>query len=263
MSLRAQLVGNQAAQNHFPAAGGTTGGTGGTSKTRRRRRLSAEKRAEEARLNDPYGDHGGARGPEQRGRVRRRSVRVRRRRVGTQAKVAQQTTAGKSGQAKQGGQAGKAGGGWVHSGPSNQAESHMQRFHQQGNLNQMTAGFRSANSGRPSGPQSPVGQKMAMLGNLQKYMENDYNCMKANEGDKAFTYRTSEARQLCATLGTMVASANNKGKKDSKTEDRRPLTPAAFAKQKGLLRRLAMMSEPDGRLPEGLPPDYQPFESVA
>lgn len=257
MSLRAQVAANHM-HTQLPKSGGKVD-SGGTSKTRKRR-LSAEKRAEEARLNDPYGDHSTT-GPLRRGRVRRRSVRVRRRRVGHQAQVAQQSNSGKT---NKGGKAGKAsGGGWVHSGPPNHAESHMQRFNSGGNLAQMTAGFKNANSGRPAGPKSPVGQKMAMLKNLKSYMEVDYNCMKANENDKAFTYRTSEARQLCATLGTMVASANKQNKKDSKSEDKKPLTTAAFSKQKGLLRKLAMMSEPHGQLPEGLPDDYEAFEHVA
>ena len=41
------------------------------------------------------------------------------------------------------------------------------------------------------------------------------------------------------------------------------LSPAAFSRQKGLLRRLKAMSDPTGPMPEGLPVDYKPFESVA
>jgi hypothetical protein len=141
----------------------------------------------------------------------------------------------------------------------------MRKMNSQSNLAQMTANFRSGQSGQPQGPQTSVGRKMAMLGNLQNYMKNDYAAMKCNDNDTAFTYRTSEARQLCATLGTMVASTTSQGKKkDSKsTSDNKPLTPKAFAAQKGLLRRLKMMSDPGGQLPPDLPKDYRPFERVA
>jgi len=139
----------------------------------------------------------------------------------------------------------------------------MRKMNSQSSLNRMTANFRSGQSGQPAGPQTQVGKKMAMLSNLKNYMSNDYNAMKANDSDKAFTYRTSEARQLVATLGTMVASSTKQTKQDTKAEDKKPLSPKQFAAQKGLLKRIKMMSDPSAQMPEGLPPDYQPFESVA
>ena len=224
------------------------------------KRVSAEQRAEEARLNDPYGDAGRTRGPAPRKRTVRR--RVRRRRVGGQTQPNYGNS--KTTQAKQAKTA-KAQQQSFAQGPQGDSMAHMRRaMNGQSSLNQATANFRNAQGGRPAGPQTSVGKKMAMLGNLKNYMQNDYNAMKANENDKAFTYRTSEARQLVATLGTMVASSTKQGKKDSKASDsKKPLSPKQFAAQKGLLKRLRMMSDPIGQLPEGLPPDYQPFESVA
>lgn len=225
------------------------------------KRVSAEERAEQARLNDPYGGVGGSQGPRRRKKLVRR--RVRRRRVGGQAKPNYGTS--KAQQSKQAKTA-KAQAQTFTQGPSGaDPQAHMQRsMNSQSDLNRMTSNFRNAQGGRPGGPQTAVGKKMAMLGNLKNYMQNDYACMKANDSDKAFTYRTSEARQLCATLGTMVASSTKQGKKNSKTSDtKKPLSPKQFAAQKGLLKRLKMMSDPTGQMPEGLPPDYQPFESVA
>lgn len=260
MSLRSQHMATAATNLGFPATGGA-GGIGKKGKApgkSKAKRLSAEERAEQARLDDPYGNHG-TQGPRRRTRVVRR--RVRRRRVST-GKTAPQYGTSKSQQAKQAKQA-KAQQ-QTHLPPQNSMKHMMRMRDSQSSLNRMTANFRNAQAGQNSGPKTPVGKKMAMLGNLQNYMKNDYAAMKANEKDSAFTYRTSEARQLVATLGTMVASATKQGKKDTKTSDsKKPLSPKQFASQKGLLKKLKMMSDPMGTLPEGLPPDYQPFESVA
>lgn len=261
MSVRSHHVAHHAAsQIGFPATGGGPNKTT-TKKKAPAKRLSAEQKAEKARLDDPYGNHGGAGRTERRGketRVVRR--RVRRRRVGTQQTQPNYGTskAQQAQNAKQAKAQAKA------QGPQGSSNQHMmKRMNAQSNLNQMTAQFRSGQMGQPGGPQTPVGKKMAMLSNLQNYMKNDYAAMKANDQDTAFTYRTSEARQLVATLGSMVASTNKQTQKKDGKSDSKGLTPAAFSRQKGLLRKLKAMSDPQGPMPEGLPVDYKPFESVA
>lgn len=264
MSLRPQHMATHAATTGMlpQTGGGGVGRTGRGKKKAPAKRLTAEQRAEEARLNDPYGDHSQTSGPRRRTRVVRR--RVRRRRVSngkTQSNYGTTNSGKTQGKAKaqNSGQAQLA---QHSSGPSNQHM--MRRMNANSNLARMSANFQSQNSGQSAGPKTPAGKKMAMLGNLQQMMKNDYAAMKANENDGAFTYRTSEARQLVATLGTMVASSNKKSsKKDGKAEDKKPLSPKQFAAQKGLLRRLKAMSDPTGELPPDLPTDYRPFESVA
>jgi hypothetical protein len=261
MSVRSHHVAHHVANTvGFPATGGGPNKT--TTKTKApAKRLSAEQKAEQARLDDPYGNHSGTGRAESGGR-RTRVVkrRVRRRRVGSQktSQYSQTSKSGQTGTAKQAKGQAKAQGA--------NPQQHMTRLTAQSNLNRMTAQFQGNQAGRPGGPQTPVGKKMAMLGNLQNYMKNDYAAMKANDQDNAFTYRTSEARQLVATLGSMVASTTKQGqKKDTKDSksDNKGLSPEAFGRQKGLLRHLKAMSDPSGPLPEGLPPDYKPFESVA
>jgi hypothetical protein len=117
----------------------------------------------------------------------------------------------------------------------------------------------------PQHNQSNLGVRNKMLCGLNNYIQNDYQMMKLNPDDKAFTYRTAEARQLGATIGQMVASTSRQGTNANKTnEETSPkLSPEAFGRQKGLLRRLAAMSESNPKLPDNLPTDYCPFESVA
>ncbi len=168
MSVRSHHVAHHAANNiGFPNIGGTPKKTG-TEGTKPKKRLSAEERAEKARLDDPYGNHGSRRSEGAQGRTRVVRRRVRRRRVGTQ-QTQQQYGTTKSQQAQQKGKAGKAQG---QAGPNQtSSQQHMMRkMNSQSNLNQMTAQFRSGQAGSPSGPQTPVGKKMAMLGNLQTYL---------------------------------------------------------------------------------------------
>lgn len=271
MSLRSQHLSHHAAANNlvFPnvGGGGTTKktSTGTTAKTKEKQ-LTAEEKAEQARLNDPYGDHktGGA---ERKTRVVRRKVR--RRRVGNQSnttptgKTAPNYGTSKTQQTQQAKQAKQAKGTLLANGTGGDPQAHMmKRMNAQSSINRMSANF--VNNQANSGPQTPVGKKMAMLNNLSNYMNNDYNAMKCNENDKAFTYRTSEARQLCATLGTMVASTSKQSKDSKSTSDtKKPLSPKQFAAQKGLLKKLKMMSDPSVHLPEGLPADYTPLELTA
>ena len=262
MSVTTNHVAHHAASTvPFPSTGGTTSKSK-TTENAPEKRVSAEEKAEKAIRDDAAS---GARRSERGGqetRVVRR--RVRRRRVST-AQTQPNYGTSKTEQAKQTKQA-KAQAKAEQGGHTSQSSNaHMMRkMNSQSSLNKMTAQFQSGQMG--GGPQTPVGKKMAMLGNLQNYMKNDYAAMKANDQDTSFTYRTSEARQLVATLGTMAASATKTTtKKDTKSSggESKTLTPAAFGRQKGLLRELKAMSDPHMPLPEGLPPDYKPFESGA
>lgn len=271
MSLRSQHLSHHVAGNNlgFPnVGGGVTTKKPSTPKKTKEKQLSAEEKAEQAKLNDPYGDHktGGA---QRKTRVVRRKVR--RRRVGNQGQTPATTTTSKAApnygtsKAQQAQQAKQAKQQMQAKGTGGDPQAHMmKRMDAQSSLNRMSAGFIN-NQSQANGPQTPVGKKMAMLGNLANYMNNDYNAMKCNENDKAFTYRTSEARQLCATLGTMVASATKSNNKDTKSssDTKKPITPKQFAAQKGLLKKLKMMSDPSFHLPEGLPADYKPMELTA
>lgn len=254
-----QYVGNQGAQanRNLPGTGGKAK-VPGKAKVKAKRRLSAKERAEAQSAADPYGQTqtGGAK---QKRVVRKK---VRRKRVGPKTvqtsdlnKAAKQQTTAKAG--RPGRAAGAQGAGnssWMF--PQMNAQSGLQQMHQQ---------FSQNKAQQSKGPQTPTGQKFAQLGRLQSYIQNDYAMMKANPNDKAFTYRTAEARQLEATIGTMLAGATKQGKSkdDKKTSNDSRLTPAAFAQKKGLLRNLLAMSEPNAPLPEGLPQDYKPFEGVA
>lgn len=265
MSLSSNHLAHHAANIGFPLPGGGTPVREKTTEEPPKKRLTAEEKAEKALREESYGNSGARRSERGGGQTRVVRRRVRRRRVDTQqtqpqygssktqqAQQTKQTRAQTRAQANQ-------------SGPSSNAHM-MRRMNSQSDLNRMTSQFQNSQMSGSNGPQTPVGKKMAMLTNLKNYMENDYNAMKANDQDTAFTYRTSEARQLVATLGTMVASANKKTdnkKSGSSSSDSRGLSPEAFSRQKGLLRRLKAMSDPAGPMPEGLPVDYKPFESVA
>lgn len=123
-----------------------------------------------------------------------------------------------------------------------------------------------AQTGQQTGTNAGLAVRNKMLQGLNNYIQNDYQMMKLNPDDKAFTYRTAEARQLGATIGQMVASTSRQGSNAPKTNEETTsprLSPEQFGRQKGLLRRLAAMSESNPKLPDNLPTDYRPFESVA
>ncbi len=252
-----QYIGNQGAQANRGLPG-TGGKAKGTTKKTKAKRLSAKQRAEAQAAADPYGQTqtGGAK----RKRVVRK--RVRRKRVGP--KTVQTSDLNKTAKQQSTGKAAKAGRGAAAQGTGNSSWMFPQ-MNAQGNLSQLANNFAQNKAQQQQGPQSANRQRFDQLGRLQNYIKNDYAMMKANPNDKAFTYRTAEARQLEATIGTMLAGATKQGKskddKKSKTDSR--LTPAAFSQKKGLLRNLLAMSEPNAPLPEGLPPDYKPFEGVA
>lgn len=133
-------------------------------------------------------------------------------------------------------------------------------------LSQAHHQFQSQQAQNPQNQPTNLGVRNRMLTGLNNYIQNDYQMMKLNPEDKAFTYRTAEARQLGATIGQMVASSTRQGNNAPKTnEDTRPpqLTAAAYGRQKSLMVKLRAMSEPHPKLPDNLPADYAPFESVA
>ena len=265
MSLKA----NHFAQ-HASTLGGfpNTGGVGGKKKApakkkvRAKKGLSSEQKAEQAQADEAY--YSGQTPKSRNGRVRRRRVKIRRPRVG---KGQSSSTAGS---AKRAGKA--QGQSPTNAGNSPQEAANRQilksRMNAQSSLNQMSSGFRNSQAGRPRGPQTALGKKVAMLRPLREYMQNDYNHGKANPEDKAFLYPTSAKRQLVATLGTMISGATKQSqkkeeKKDTDSTNDKGLSPEAFARTKSLFRKLMAMSDPGGQLPEGLPADYKPYERVA
>ncbi len=207
----------------------------------------------------------GAEGANQQTRVVRKKVRRRRVDAGqTQSSWG----GGKTENSKQT-QKGQKNAQTAHTGPG----SHMLRGKMTGQSSLVRASVLYQNNSAQNAQQgqpSNFATRQNMLKGLSNYISNDYAMMKANPDDKAFTYRTAEARVLNSTINQMVAasakpsggSKSKDGESGSKTEDSR-LSPEAFGRQKGLLRKLVSMSEPNQSLPEGLPPDYRPFEGVA
>lgn len=251
--------------------GGNVGGfpqTGGNVQNRetpaeRKDRIAAEDRAQEV-LNDPYG----LRNPNQQGqtngttRTVLKKVRVRR----NNGQAEGTNNANGSNGAEGTGRAGRTGRGGAASGPM--GAYHMLQRSTMGQSSLVRASVLYQNNQAQNAPQnqSNLGVRNQMLRGLSNYIQNDYQMMKVNPDDKAFTYRTAEARQLGATIGQMVASSTRQGTNATKTNDETPsprLSPEAFGRQKGLLRRLAAMSESNPKLPDNLPTDYRPFESVA
>lgn len=228
----------------------------------RKERVAAEDRAQEA-LNDPYGLRQQGQPGQTNGTTRTVLKRVRVRRNNGQAEGANNSqgangTEGTKGRAgtQRGGAAGQAG------------TYHMLQRSTLGQSSLVRAGVLFQNNQPQQAQQSPgnLAVRNKMLQGLNNYIQNDYQMMKLNPDDKAFTYRTAEARQLGATIGQMVASSSRQGTNSNKTNEETTsprLSPEAFGRQKGLLRRLAAMSEPNPKMPDNLPTDYRPFESVA
>lgn len=253
----------------FTPGGNNVGGfpqTGGNIQNRetpqeRRDRITSEDRAQEV-LNDPYGLR---QQPGQTpGTTKTVLKRVRVRRNNGQAEGANNSngTNGTEGASRRGGA--------QRGGPAGQAGTH--HMLQRSTLGQSSLVRASVlfQNNQPQQAQQNPGSNLAvrnkMLQGLNNYIQNDYQMMKLNPDDKAFTYRTAEARQLGATIGQMVASTTRQSSKSDKTNEEQPtprLSPEAFGRQKGLLRRLAAMSEPNPKMPDNLPTDYRPFESVA
>lgn len=235
--------------------------TGRTPETpqERRDRIAAEDLREQQ--NDPYG----LRNQNQPGQAggTTRTVKVRKRVLRNNGETA--STNGSNGT----GQTGRPGRNAGPQGPQGaQGGYHMLQRSALGQSDLVRASVLYQNNQAQNPQQNPtnLGVRNRMLNGLQNYIQNDYQMMKLNPDDKAFTYRTAEARQLGATIGQMVASTSRQASGSNKTNEETPsprLSPEAFGRQKGLLRRLAGMSEPNPKLPDNLPADYRPFESVA
>jgi hypothetical protein len=245
----------------FPQ-GGNVGGfpqTGGSVREtpqERKDRIASEDRAQEV-LNDPYGLRQNQ--PGQTNGVTRtvlKKVRVRRNNGETQnaENTGNTSGTGNTGRTSRNGPAGQAGG------------YHMLQRSTMGQADLVRASVLYQSNQSQNAQNTNLGVRNKMLNGLNNYIKNDYQMMKLNPDDKAFTYRTAEARQLGATIGQMVASTTRAGNNAPKTNEEMTsprLSPEAFGRQKGLLRRLAAMSETNPKLPDNLPTDYKPFESVA
>ncbi len=260
---------------HLPGAVGNFGGSNqirreGAEGVRTPERTRETQESKEAESKDrlPAGQDRAQETPET--QTQRRVIRkkVRRRRV--DAGQTNQTWGGAKTEGNAKTQKGQRAGQAAHTGPG----QHMLRSQMNGSSSLVRASVlyqnnnaNAANDANGTNNQARVRQDM--LRGLSNYISNDYQMMRANPDDKAFTYRTAEARVLNSTINQMVASAarpssNSKSNEGTSTQtDENRLTPEAFGRQKGLLRRLSAMSEPNQPLPEGLPPDYRPFEGVA
>lgn len=256
MSLRANHVAHHAASNiGFPA-------TGGTKKKSSTKKSGKSKGAGKSKAKgDEPGLQDGVRGNRNSGQsgpnrklVRRR---VRRHRTGkatssygtTPAQQAKQTKQAKqTAKAQQNQQPGQAG----------STQNHMTRkWNGMGNLNRAAHLFKGSQAGKPQGPQTPAGQKFVMLNNLGKAIGLDHALGKVNPNDKSFAYRLPESRTLVATIN-MMGSSNSFGKKKDtkKSEGKKEMSPAAFARGKQTIRRIASMFS-DAVVPDDLPADYQ------
>lgn len=237
----------------------TVTGRGTETVQERRERIAAEE-AREA-LNDPYGVRNQNQPGQTNGTTRTVMKKVRVRRNNGEAA----STNGSNG-SEGTGQTGRTGRGGPAGGP--QGTYHMLQRSSLGQSDLVRASvlYQNNQAQNPQQNQTNLGVRNRMLNGLQNYIQNDYQMMKLNPDDKAFTYRTAEARQLGATIGQMVASTSRQASGSNKTNEETTsprLSPEAFGRQKGLLRRLAGMSEPNPKLPDNLPADYRPFESVA
>lgn len=227
----------------------------------RRDRIAQEDLKEQ--LNDPYGLRQPAQQPGQTSGTTR-TVKVRRRVLRNNGESADSSqTNGTQGN----GQTGRAGRNGGPQGAQAGYQTAQRASLSQSDLVRASVLYQN-NQAQQQQQNNPtnLGVRNRMLNGLQSYIQNDYQMMKLNPDDKAFTYRTAEARQLGATIGQMVASTSRQASGTNKTNEETPsprLSPEAFGRQKGLLRRLSAMSEPNPRMPDNLPADYRPFESVA
>ena len=225
-----------------------------------KREKSAAEELQEQLRNDPYGTRPGQSQTNSVTRTLIKKVRVRRNN-GENADTSQ--TNGSQGN----GQTGRAGRNGGPQGAQGGYQTAQRQSLSQSDLVRASVLYQN-NQSQNAQQNNPtnLGVRNRMLNGLQSYIQNDYQMMKLNPDDKAFTYRTAEARQLGATIGQMVASTSRQASGSNKTNEETPsprLSPEAFGRQKGLLRRLSAMSEPNPRMPDNLPADYRPFESVA
>lgn len=269
------LSGNRFAQTGmgFPQTAGQVGGPvreGGTSvretREEREQRLRAEERAEQDRLGDPTGLRRGDR-PANMERVTKK-VTVRRKRVqnGQAAEGSGKTNGGNGAEGAR--RAGPNRGAVGYQGNTSLLHRSMMGH---SSLIQASVSHESKQAQNPNANAnnpSQIAHRNKMLFGIGEYIKNDYGFMRVNPDDKAFTYRTAEARQLHQTIGAMIASSSRPAqgeRKDSNSTTNttsRTLTPEATSRGMSTLRRLRAMTE-DGKLPDNLPTDYRPFEDVA
>ncbi len=237
----------------FPLSGGSIPNR--ETPTEAKARITAEDRAEQTRLNDPYGQQ-----PARTGQTITRRVRVRRPRVQNQNTQANNNS----------GQNAKAGRG----GPAGNASSyHMlnNRLNGQSSLARASVLFQNQRPGQTGQANGNVNQRGQLLNGLEKYIGLDHSCRSLNSNDKASTYGLSALTKLGECTRNMLTNhiaafipPDKKDKKDtSSTNSDSRMTPEAMGRGKGLLRRLAAMSEPNPRFPDNLPADYRPYEGVA
>lgn len=270
--------GNRFAQTGmgFPQTGGQVGGPireGGTpvreSREDRDRRLTAEERAEQERLGDPTGLRPGTQQPNTQSVTKR--VLVRRKRVNNGQTEGSNNANGSNGA---NGAEGARRGGPNRGAVGYQAGNNLLQRSMMGTSSLIQASISHQNQQAQNNPnaannQSNVAVRNKMLAGLNGYIQNDYQAMRLNPDDKAFTYRTAEARQLHQTIGAMIASTSRPAqgeRKESTTTTTnfgsKALSPEAASRGMATLRRLRAMTE-DGKMPDNLPTDYRPFEDVA
>lgn len=250
----------QVSQN-IPGFGANVGGGVRETREERTQRLETEQRNKDVQ-DDPYGlrqPQGNPNTPSTT-RVVRKKVRVRRNTGQAEGNTSNNGTQGTG--------RNRGASRYAPAGPNSLLNRTMNG---QSSLVRASVLFKNNQSQSPQQPQNNanLAVRNKMLQGLNNYIKNDYAMMKLNPDDKAFTYRTAEARQLGATIGQMVASTSKLGGGDKKTKESDRdntsprLSPEAYGRQKNLLRRLSAMSDPKPRLPDDLPTDYRPFESVA
>jgi hypothetical protein len=258
MALTGGNVGyNQGGIPGFPQTGP------GTRETReeRNQRLEAEDRKNEA-LNDPYGLRNAQGNPQAQNadgttRVVRKKIRVKRNTGQTEGSSNGSNGTSGTGRNRES---------YAQTGPNSLLN---RTWNGQSSLVRASVLFKNNQAQNPQQNQNQLQTRNKMLTGLNQYINNDYQMMKLNPDDKSFTYRTAEARQLTSTIGQMLVSTNrqtsggNKKSGSSSDSTSTRLSPEAFGRQKTLLRRLSAMSDPNPQLPDNLPTDYRPFESVA
>ncbi len=270
--------GNRFAQTGmgFPQTGGQVGGPvreGGTpvreSREDRDRRLTAEERAEQERLGDPTGLRPGTQQPNTQSVIRR--VIVRRKRVPNGQTEGTNNANGSNGA---NGAEGARRGGPNRGAVGYQGNTSLLQRSMLGQSSLIQASISHQNQQAQNNPNaantpSNVAVRNKMLAGLNGYIQNDYQAMRLNPDDKAFTYRTAEARQLHQTIGAMIASTSRPTQQGEKKETNtngfnssKTLTPEAASRGMSTLRKLQAMTQ-DGVLPDYLPADYRPFEDVA
>ena len=263
------LDGNRFAQTNvgFPPAGGQIR-EGGTSpretREERERRITAEERAEQER----FGDRTGLQPPQ--GQQAGQTSKVVKKKI-LKRRVNNGQTEGTN---NSNGAEGARRGGPTRGTASYQGNQTLMQRTMMGQSSLIQASISHQNNQAQNNPNannnSNVNQRGKMLAGLGKYIQNDYQAMRLNPDDKAFTYRTAEARQLHGTIGMMLASSNRQTSGDKKTgtssdssSTSRPLSPEAASRGRATLRKLLAMTESEPRLPDNLPTDYRPFEDVA